>query len=395
MKIKFMLKSASLLLCLTLIFSVAAFPAEADTVTINVYNWGEYLPDGTDGSMDVNKEFTKATGIKVNYTTFDNNEEMYTKIANGGGDYDIIFPSDYMISKMIDEGLLAKLDYKNIPNAKYIDKEFSHNDYDDGSLYSVPYQWGIVGILYNKTMVDPNDNVNSWDILWNEKYSGKILMFNNSRDAFGVALSKLGYSQNSTDELEWEAAANQLMLQKPLVQAYAMDQIIDKMAMGEAALAPYYAGDALICREDNPDVEIAFPEGSNTNRYVDAMCILASSKHKKEAEAYINFICDPEVSYEVCDFAGYATPNTETYKMLEENGEINEIQYPGEEVLKNTEYFRNLPPNIRELEKNLWSQVRADTSGSVWQIFAIIGAFILVWLIIVVYKRIVRKRKFD
>lgn len=385
----------SLMLVFLSMFTALSVCAQAKTTSINVYNWGEYIPDGSDGLMDVNAEFTRRTGIKVNYTTFDSNEEMFTKISNGGGDYDVIVPSDYMISRMIDEDMLAKLDYSKLPNAReYIDKSFENNEYDKGNVYSVPYQWCYVGILYNTKLVDPEDDVNSWDILWNEKYSGQILMFNNSRDAFGISLARLGYSQNSVSEEEWIEAADELIKQRPLVQAYAMDQIIDKMIAGEAALATYYAGDSLLCQADNPDIAFAVPKDAKTNRFVDAMCILESSTKKDAAHKYLDFICDPEVSYNICQYVEYCTPNTGTFEILKKNDEVEDILYPDEKALSNMEFFKYLPSNISNLESKLWSEIRADTTGSIWQIFAVIGAFILVWLAIVLYKRVIKKRKF-
>lgn len=258
--------AAALLACLTLLSAtsaaaksptVKATPTAQTGVTINVYNWGEYISTGKDGTMDVNSEFTKLTGIRVNYTTFEDNESMYSKIAGGGANYDVIVPSDYMISKMISEHLLQKLDFSNIPNYKYIDSTYRGEAYDPDNEYSVPYAWGVVGIFYNKKYV--TEKVDSWKILWNEKYAGKILMFDNPRDSFGIAQKILGYSFNSTKMSEWDAAAKLLEKQKPIVQAYVMDQIFDKMSSGEAWLAPYYAGDAVTLVRDNPNIGFAIP----------------------------------------------------------------------------------------------------------------------------------------
>ena len=223
-------------------------------VTINVYNWGEYISNGVEGTIDVNAEFTRRTGIDVNYTTFDTNESLYSKLAGGGANYDVIVPSDYMVSKLKDEGFLEKLDFDNIPNFQYIDEQYRNPDYDPTNEYSVPYTWGVVGIFYNKNYV--TEEVNSWRILWDEKYAGKILMFDNPRDSFGIAQKILNYSFNSTDEREWQEAAMLLKEQKPLVQAYVMDQIFDKMANGDAWLAPYYAGDAATLVADNPNIGV-------------------------------------------------------------------------------------------------------------------------------------------
>ena len=191
--------------------------AEPTGVTINVYNWGEYISNGTEGSLDVNAEFTRRTGIEVNYTTFDSNESLYSKLAGGGASYDVIVPSDYMISKLMNENMLAELDFSNIPNFEYIDEQFRNPDYDPENKFSVPYTWGTVGLFYNTDYV--TEPVTSWSILWDEQYSGKILMFDNPRDAFAIAQERLGFSLNSTDESEWEQAAMLLKEQKPLVQA--------------------------------------------------------------------------------------------------------------------------------------------------------------------------------
>ena len=253
--------------------------AEPTGVTINVYNWGEYISNGTEGSLDVNAEFTRRTGIEVNYTTFDSNESLYSKLAGGGASYDVIVPSDYMISKLMNENMLAELDFSNIPNFEYIDEQFRNPDYDPENKFSVPYTWGTVGLFYNTDYV--TEPVTSWSILWDEQYSGKILMFDNPRDAFAIAQERLGFSLNSTDESEWEQAAMLLKEQKPLVQAYVMDQIFDKMESGEAWLAPYYSGDAGTLVENNENIKFIVPE-EGTNYFVDAMCIPATAEHKKK-----------------------------------------------------------------------------------------------------------------
>ena len=247
-KKRFLALSAAALLLLGMSVPAGASSEEEEPaapkrgVTINVYNWGEYISNGVEGTLDVNAKFTRRTGIDVNYTTFDTNESLYSKLAGGGANYDVIIPSDYMVSKLIEEGYLEKLDFDNIPNFQYIDEQYRNPDYDPTNEYSVPYTWGVVGIFYNKNYV--KEEINSWKILWDEKYAGKILMFDNPRDSFGIAQKLLGYSFNSTDEREWQEAAMLLKEQKPLVQAYVMDQIFDKMANGDAWLAPYYAGDA-------------------------------------------------------------------------------------------------------------------------------------------------------
>ena len=366
-------------------------PAAPTGVTINVYNWGEYISTGEDDSMNVNEEFTRATGIEVNYTTYEDNETLYSKLVSGGASYDVIFPSDYMISRMIDEKLIQKLDFTNIPNYSYIDEEFRGQVYDPKDEYSVPYAWGVVGIFYNKKYV--TEPVDSWSILWNEKYAGKILMFDNPRDAFGIAQKLLGFSYNSTDRQQWTDAAALLEQQKPLVQAYVMDQIFDKMASGEAWLAPYYAGDAATLVEDNPDIGFAIPTKEGTNFFVDAMCIPSSARHKKEAEAYLNFLCDPEVAAANMDYVGYSTPESEAKKLLPEETQENPLIYPPKTILDNAETYVSLPEDTSLLLDSLWAQVKMGGAGQTGTLVAVLAGFFLVYVGIVIYKKIKRRRE--
>lgn len=268
-------------LAVSAVGSVGAAEEVGSNGEVNVYNWGEYMPDGVDGSVDLIEKFEQETGIKVNYKEYDSNETLYAELKPGNTSYDVIIPSDYMISRMIEEDMLEKLNFDNIPNYANIMDAYKNTEdvqYDPTGEYSVPYTWGTVAIVYNKTMVD--EPVDSWDIFWDEKYAGQILMFDNSRDAFGIALKKLGYSQNTTNEAELEAAAEELKKQKPLVQAYVMDQIFDKMGNGEAAVAPYYAGDIITMMAENPDLAYALPK-EGTNRFVDAMAIRRAPRIKK------------------------------------------------------------------------------------------------------------------
>lgn len=327
---------------------------------LNVYNWGEYISNGDEGSLDVNEEFTRRTGIKVNYTTYASNEEMYQKIKSGAAEYDVIIPSDYMIEKMIEEDMLEKLDFSNIPNYSLIGDDYKDLPFDPTNEYSVPYTWGVVGIFYNKTMVDESDIAKqSWDILWDEKYSGNILMFDNPRDAFGIALKKLGYSQNSADPDEWDEAYEELAEQKPLVQAYVMDQIFDKMANGEAALAPYYAGDAGIMMEENKDIGFFIPK-EGTNRFVDSMCIVKGAKHKTAAEKYIDFMCDGEIALANIEYICYSTPNTAAYDLLDEETKENPIFYPAQAILDKCEVFYDLPIDIYKQQNDLWIKLKTQ-----------------------------------
>lgn len=359
-------------------------------VTINVYNWGEYISTGEDGSLNVNAEFTKETGIKVNYTTFEDNESLYSKMAGGGADYDVIIPSDYMVSKMIREKMLTKLDFRNIPNYKYIDRAYRGAVYDPKNEYSVPYTWGVVGIFYNKKYV--TGKVDSWKILWDKKYAGKILMFDNPRDSFGIAQKILGCSYNSRNPEEWNASAKLLEEQKPLVQAYVMDQIFDKMSSGEAWLAPYYAGDGVTLVSENKDIGFSIPTKEGTNFFVDAMCVPAGTKHEKEAEAYINFLCRPDVAAANMEKVGYSTPESAARKLLPEEMRESAIIYPPESIMKKSETYVDLPEDINLQLDSLWAQVKMGGSGQTTTLIAVLAGFLLVYIGIVVYKKIKRRR---
>lgn len=324
-------------------------------VSINVYNWGEYISDGSDDMMDINKEFEELTGIRVYYSTFATNEELYSKLRSGGAAYDVIIPSDYMIGKMISEEMLEPLDFANIPNHEFIDEKFLGSLYDPENRFSVPYTWGYVGIIYNKNMVF-EDEITSWDILWDERYFGDILMFANPRDAFAIAQAKLGYSMNSTDPDELEDCLEELKRQKPLVQAYVMDEIFDKMLGGEAALAPYYAGDALTMMAENEDLGFAVPR-EGTNIFVDAACVPKGAKSKEAAELYINFLCEPEVSAANSEYIGYATPNAAALEILDEEIVEDPVAYPADELMENTEYFGELPRETSLLMDQMWTEL--------------------------------------
>ena len=316
-------------------------------VEINVYNWGEYI------DSDLVDQFYKETGIKVNYSTFSTNEDMYAKIKSGGVSYDVIVPSDYMIDRMITENMLEKLDFNNIPNFSYIRDDLKKPEYDKTGEYSVPYAWGVVGIIYDKTKV--TDPVDSWDILWSEKYKGQILMFDNPRDALGIALKRRGYSFNTTDENELKTAANDLIEQKKVVQAYVMDQIFDKMENGEALIAPYYAGDYITMSETNKNLAFAIPK-EGTNRFVDAMCIPKGSEHKKEAEEFINFMTRTDIAQKNIESIGYSTPSKAVFdELLEETKQS--VSYPSDAVLKQSETYTNLPSDTLALYDKLWIEI--------------------------------------
>ncbi|MDR2931618.1 MAG: spermidine/putrescine ABC transporter substrate-binding protein [Oscillospiraceae bacterium] len=332
---------------------------KTDGIAINVYNWGEYISDGSDDTLDVNRAFTALTGIKVNYSTYATNEELYSKLRSGNANYDVIIPSDYMVGRLVAENMLLPLDAANIPNMDLLDEGFMDPIYDPGNVFSLPYTWGYVGIIYNKMLLRDGDDVNTWDILWDENYTGDILMFSNSRDAFAIAQSRQGYSLNTTDEAELRDCLEQLKAQKPLVQAYVMDEIFDKMLNGEAILAPYYAGDAVTMIDSNEDLGFAVPR-EGTNIFVDALCIPKGSRQKEAAEMYINFMLEPEVGAANSEYIGYGTPNAAAMEILDEEVAGNPIAYPDDAVLENTEYFAPLPQDTSKLMDQLWTELLSN-----------------------------------
>ena len=329
-----------------------------DDVTLYVYNWGQYISEGDEGSIDVIAEFEKAyPNIHVKYSTFDSNETMYAKLVNGGITVDVVFPSDYMIGRMRQEGMLLELNYDNIPNAKYIDASYRGLDYDPEDKFSVPYTWGTVGIIYNSKYVDEAD-VTGWELLWNEKYAGKILMFDNSRDAFGIAEYLLGYTVNETDEAILKECADKLAEQKPVVQQYVMDQIFDAMENEEAWIAPYYAGDYLTMVEENPDLRFYRPEHQGYNIFVDGIVIPSCAKEKEAAETFINFLIDPEICAQNLDYLGYSVPETEAKQYLDPEQVANEVAYPTQEQLRNATSFNFLPEETSRTMESLFMAVR-------------------------------------
>ena len=332
---------------------------QGQDVSINVYNWGEYIPDSSeDGVIDINDEFTALTGIKVNYTTYATNEELYAKLQGGGTSYDIIIPSDYMISRMIKEDMLEPLDMESIPNYKNIMEKFRHDEYDPDSKYSVPYLWGTVGIIYDNTVIEDGSDMD-WDILWDEKYAGDILMFDNPRDAFAIAETLLGYDLNTESDAELEAAAEKLREQKSVVQAYVMDEIFDKMGAQEAVLAPYYAGDAVTLMDDYDHLSFTVPK-SGTNLFVDAVCIPKGCKNKLAAEMYINFLCEADIAYAITDYVGYSTPNSLAYDMLDDDVKNDGISYPDDEfIASRTTVFRNLSDEANKKMQDLWTDMKS------------------------------------
>ena len=333
-------------------------PGDTDTITLNVYNWGQYMARGEDGSLDIIAEFEKKYPyIKVNYTTYDSNEIMYSKLSGGGVAIDVIFPSDYMIARMAQEGMLQELNFDNIPNYALIDDQFKNTAYDPENKYSVPYTWGTVGIIYNEKFVDEAD-VTGWELLWNEKYQGKILMFDNSREAFGISHFLLGQDINTTDKTQLDKAAEKLKEQKPVLQQYVMDQIYSTMENEEAWIAVYYAGDCMTMMENNENLRFYLPESQGFNMFIDAACIPTCAKEKEAAEIFINFLCEPEIAAANMDWVCYSTPISEAKQYLSQDMVENPVAYPDENLLKNGVSFAYLPEDISRYMEKLFMEVR-------------------------------------
>ena len=334
------------------------FPHTQEQITLNVYNWGQYIADGSDGSMEVIAEFEKRyPHIKVNYSTYDSNEIMYSKLSNGGITVDVIIPSDYMIARLISEDMLLPLNFDNIPNYQYIDENFRNTSYDPENKYSVPYTWGTVGILYNTKYVEEAD-VTGWELLWNEKYAGKTLMFGNSRDAFGIAQYMLGYDVNTTDKAQLDHCAELLKQQKPVLQQYVMDEIFATMQNEEAWIAPYYAGDCLTMMGENENLDFYLPEDQGFNLFIDAMCIPTCAQEKEAAETFINFLCDPEIAGANMDWICYGTPLSAAKEFIDPEMVNDPVTYPSDEALVNGTSFAYLPEDISRYVESLFMEVR-------------------------------------
>jgi len=358
---------------IALIGSVGIFAGRKETVTLNVYNWGEYVSDGSEGTFDTIREFEKwyedTYGVKmvVNYDTYTSNEDMYNKISSGAVSYDVIIPSDYMIARMADEGMLEELNFDNIPNYSNIDENFRGLYYDKDNRYSVPYAYGIIGIIYNANVVDEADT-GDWDLMWNEDYAGDILQFNNSRDAFGTAMYKLGLDVNSTDKEVWEKARAELLTQRPLCYGQVMDEIFNLMESGEASIGAYYAGDYFTMADNQAgDVDLQFYYPERTNFYIDAMCIPKGSQNKELAEIFINYMLSEEPAIANAEYTYYASPNRIVYEnetYLEDMGEdVIEVLYPEIEnfsELYNTYAYRNLDTDMLDYLNTLWETVKIN-----------------------------------
>ena len=335
--------------------------ASGDAGELYVYNWGEYIDES------VIDEFEEETGIKVVYDLYETNEEMYPVIEAGGVNYDVICPSDYMIQKMIENDLLAELNFDNIPNISEIDPEFMERSkaFDPENKYSVPYTWGTVGILYNTSMVAPEDVPTKWADLWDEKFKGEILMQDSVRDAFMVALKSLGYSMNTKSESELQEAKGLLIQQKPLVQAYVVDQVRDKMIGGEAAIGVIYSGEMLYIQDEvaslglDYDLEYVLPE-EGTNVWIDSWVIPKNAKNKENAEKWIDFLCRPDIAKMNFEYITYATPNKGAFDLLDEEIQNDKAVFPDIDSLKNCEVFQYLGDDVDSIYNNLWKEVKSN-----------------------------------
>lgn len=343
-------------ICAVFVFGGFYYAQESNMMNsekVVVYNWGEYL------DPEVLTLFEEETGIDVVYEEFETNEILYPKISSGAIAYDVICPSDYMIQRMIENNLLAEINFDNIPNVKNIGKDYMEQSrqFDPENKYSVPYCWGTVGILYNKTMVD--EPITSWSVLWDEKYKDNILMQDSVRDAFGVTLKYLGYSLNSTDLDELTEARDLLIKQKPLVQAYVIDQVRDKMIGNEAAIGVIYSGEAIYTQMENPDLEYVIPE-EGSNIWIDSWVIPKNAENKENAEKFINFLCRPEIALMNFEYITYSTPNIEARKLIEDEAIRNsEIAFPDLSKYDNLETFQYLGTEADQTYGELWNQVKS------------------------------------
>ena len=352
--------AAGAVACVLLVTLIVTGRSVKSDRVVNVCSWGEYIDES------LITRFEEETGIRVNYQTAESNEALYSLIKMGGADFDVIVPSDYMIARLIEEDMLAELDYDNIPNFDLIDDTYKHLSYDPENKYTVPYTWGALGIIYNTAMV--SEPITSWSAMFDPQYAGQVLMINNSRDAIGAALLSLGYSLNTTDESQLEEAFNLIKQAKDngVYQAFVMDEVFGKMEGGNAAIAMYYAGDYLTMLENNEDLAFVIPE-EGSNWFVDAMCVLKSSQHKDEAEEWINFIASTDANLANMDYIWYASPNAEALEEYpayyqevndeELDPELYEIMAPSEETLARCELYENLPKATLRLYDSLWTRL--------------------------------------
>ncbi len=334
---------------------IGKYDKSLEGTVLNVYNWGEYISDGSDDSIDVNKEFEKLTGIKVNYTTFESNETMYSQLKNGGVSYDIIIPSDYMIERLKNEDMLAEIDTSSLSNYDLIDDSYKGLYFDPDEKFCVPYNVGMVGIIYNSAMIE--EPKHSWESLWDEKYRDLSLNFSNPRDGFMTAQMLLGLDINSTDKKDWDKALQKMKEGKSVLQSYVMDEIYGKLETGEAVIGPYYAGDFLTMNEVNEDLAFFYPN-EGTNVFIDAVCIPKCVKNYNAAMMYINFLLEPEIALANAEYIGYASPNTAVVDNPDYCYYQNEILYPEEADKPKTEYYHDIDEEIRSYYENLWIDLK-------------------------------------
>ena len=340
---------ACLALALALALPVLACGGKSAKVTLNVLNWGDYIDPA------LLQQFEEETGIAVKYTTMTSNEEMLVKLSSPDSIYDVCFPSDYIIEKLIADDLLYAIDKSNIPNMSNIDPRFLDLSFDPDNTFSVPYMWGTVGILYNTIMV--TEPVDSWKILWNEQYSGEILMYDSMRDTIGITLKMLGKDINTRDESDILAAQEALIEQKPLVRAYLTDDVKMELINGSAAMGVVYSGDAVYCISENPDLAYAVPnEGSNV--WFDNIIIPKSAAHKAEAEAFINFLCDAEVAAQNSEYIGYSTPNAAALELMGSDYIDDATYNPPQDVLDRCQIYHDLGDFVTVFS-NAWTKIKA------------------------------------
>lgn len=351
-----MKKTLSIILSAIICVSACAFAGCSKSYNgeINVYNWGEYISKGEDDSMDVIEKFESEYNIKVNYTNYETNEQMYDQLKQGNS-YDVIIPSDYMVSKLIEQNMLQEINYSNIPNYdKNMMEQYKTTSFDKGNKYSVPYSWGVTALVYNKDMI--KDKVTSWKSLWDEKYSKNILMFNNSRDAMAIAMQMCNINPAVVTKEDIDKATEKLIEQKPLVKKYVMDQVFTEMEGNQSAIAAYYAGDIATMMSNNESLAYCLPE-EGSNLFVDSMCIPKTAKNKEGAEKFINFMLEADVAKANAEYIGYSTPNQAAYDLLDDDIKNNKLIYPDKEYLGKCYTFSNLPDDVYTYMQDQFAKV--------------------------------------
>jgi|AGTN01.2.fsa_nt_gi Spermidine/putrescine-binding periplasmic protein len=351
MKKRMLAVMAALLALIVVMGGCGAPNGSSGKITLNILNWGDYISD------DLIDEFEAKYGIDINYIPASSNEEMYVSITTEGSYYDIIFPSDYLVERLVSEGYLREIDYDKLPGAQYLDDKFMNRggvDYDSGNVYSVPYTWGTLGILYNTKYV--TEPVTSWNILWDEDYSGEIYMYDSMRDSISAALLRLGYDLNTRSEAEIADAVEALKAQKPLVKSYGGDEMRDSMIGGSGALCLTYSGDAVYCMMENPDLAFAVPE-EGSNIFFDCMVIPVTCKNEDAAYQFINFLLDPEVATINTEYIGYSTPNAKVMELIGEDYLSNNAFNPSDDVIGRCTVFHDLG-DFTQVYSDAWQEVK-------------------------------------